>query len=117
MFPAVPDPYRFQFELGREIAGFAPLAPERRSIRWQQDGFEFAVRGDAPLTDLEAVAEGLMGGSLDIPSHEDVSDGVPQIEVPSYDIAVERNDQQSVDAGSSPWDSIRYSRLMCSPAY
>ena len=72
------------------------------SIRWQQDGFEFAVRGDVPLAEWVAVAESLMGGSLDIPSHEDAPDGAPQIEVP-YDIAVERNDQQSVDAGNSPW--------------
>lgn len=71
------------------------------SIRWQQDGFEYAVVGSAGLEDLAAFAEGLSGGSFEMPVDGGQS-GQPAIEVP-VDMDVERSQQKGVDAGSSPW--------------
>ncbi|WP_040206008.1 LolA family protein [Neobacillus jeddahensis] len=70
------------------------------SIRWQQDGVEFAIVGNASLEELVSFTEELTNGVLEIPSLDDQTK--PQVTVP-YDITVEENDQKSVDAGSSPW--------------
>ncbi|MFF2448202.1 outer membrane lipoprotein carrier protein LolA [Neobacillus sp. NPDC058068] len=70
------------------------------SIRWQQDGFEFAVVGNAPLEELASFVKGLTNGAFEMPAVDEQMK--PQVEVP-YDITVEENTQKSVDAGSSPW--------------
>ncbi|WML38259.1 sigma-E factor regulatory protein RseB domain-containing protein [Neobacillus sp. OS1-2] len=70
------------------------------SIRWQMDGYEFAVVGDVPLEELVSWTKNITSSSLEIPTVEGQMH--PQVEVP-YDLAVEENDQKSVDAGSSPW--------------
>ncbi|WP_099159122.1 LolA family protein [Virgibacillus ndiopensis] len=71
------------------------------SIRWQQDGFEFAVVGNTPLEELVLLTEGLTDGEFKMPT-VDEQEFSPQVEVP-YDLTKEKNDQKSVDAGSSPW--------------
>ncbi|MFE8697240.1 outer membrane lipoprotein carrier protein LolA [Cytobacillus sp. FJAT-53684] len=70
------------------------------SIRWQQEGKEFAVVGNASLDILEAFAKELTNGAFEMPTLEKTTK--PQVDVP-INMAVEENDQKSVDAGSSPW--------------
>ncbi|HPW00272.1 MAG TPA: hypothetical protein PLP20_04350, partial [Oscillospiraceae bacterium] len=69
------------------------------SLRWQRDGCEYALVGSAPLAQLKAFAESLTGEAAEIPGE---TAGQPQIKVP-VDMGVEKADQRSVDAGSSPW--------------
>jgi outer membrane lipoprotein-sorting protein len=72
------------------------------SIRWQDNGFEYAVVGDAKIEDLELFVKGIAKGSVQIPSIDNNSSGEPQVAIP-VDLAVEENEQKSVDAGHSPW--------------
>lgn len=72
------------------------------SIRWQHNGYAFAVAGD---TGLEAIADFVQGfnhGEVRIPADETDKLFNPSVEVP-VDLEVERNEQKSVDAGHSPW--------------
>ncbi|WP_066309574.1 sigma-E factor regulatory protein RseB domain-containing protein [Bacillus sp. FJAT-29814] len=80
---------------GGAYAGETNLA----SIRWQQDGSQYAVVGDIPVTELAGFINAFFDANLEIPS---LDQSHPQVKVP-YDLAVEENDQKSVDAGSSPW--------------
>lgn len=87
----------------------SPVAehPEVSSLRWQRDGMEFVVLGDAPVGDLASFAERFMGGplelpALDAPNAPNAPSVRPAVPVP-YDLDVERGDQQNADAGSSPW--------------
>ncbi|MFC5601752.1 outer membrane lipoprotein-sorting protein [Sporosarcina koreensis] len=73
------------------------------SIRWQQDGFEFVISGNASRDDLEVFAEKVAGGTVEIPTSDMESGKSPEVEVP-YDIVVVENTQKSVDAGNSPWN-------------
>ncbi len=71
------------------------------SVRWQQDGLEFAVVGEEPLEDILAFVESITGSAVKLPvPDQDIIK--PQIEVP-VDMEVEKNSQKSVDSGSSPW--------------
>lgn len=70
------------------------------SIRWQQDGLEFAVLGNGTLVEFASFTNGLTNGAFKMPAIEDPRK--PQVDV-SYDLTIEKNDQQNVDAGSSPW--------------
>jgi outer membrane lipoprotein-sorting protein len=72
------------------------------SLRWQQDGLEFAVVGQASLEDLTVFVENVVDGKLEMPSQDEQSSFKPKVEVP-YDLSVEENDQKNADAGSSPW--------------
>lgn len=72
------------------------------SIRWQAAGFEYAVVGSGELEDLSAFAKGIAKTDVQLPSQADASTAKPQVEVP-VDMAVEENEQKSVDAGHSPW--------------
>ncbi|MDF2841460.1 MAG: hypothetical protein K0Q99_2232 [Clostridia bacterium] len=72
------------------------------SIRWQDNGFEYAVVGNAKIEDLELFVKGIAKGSVQIPSIGNISTGKPQVAIP-VDLAVEENEQKSVDAGHSPW--------------
>lgn len=76
-------------------------SPDASSVRWQQNGFEWTVTGQASLEGSIAFAETLMNGTLEQPEQKETSQQ-PQIEVP-YDLEVEKNEQQNADAGSSPW--------------
>lgn len=72
------------------------------SIRWQEDGFEYAVVGDVSIDVLNMFVEGIAGAKLQSSSEDDSLTAKPQITVP-VDLAIEENEQKSVDAGHSPW--------------
>jgi len=72
------------------------------SIRWQKDGFEYAVVSNASLENLTAFVKSLTGNQVEIPSSPKEESNKPKVEVP-VDLAVEENTQKSVDGGSSPW--------------
>lgn len=72
------------------------------SIRWQKDGFEYAVVGDASMEDISLFVKGIGTGSVQIPSVVGKPSANPQASVP-VDLEVEENEQKAVDAGHSPW--------------
>lgn len=84
------------------------------SIRWQAEGFEYAVVGNASLEELGQFAKALTNGIVDLSNNEN-SLGKPQVEV-SVDLKAEEGDQKSVDAGHSPWklDPIFVSQVFIS---
>jgi hypothetical protein len=73
-----------------------------RSVRWRQDGYEYAVIGNASLDMLAQFATALAGGPMEMPESGEELTGKPQVEVP-VNMEVEQNEQKSVDAGHSPW--------------
>ncbi|WP_229683096.1 LolA family protein [Virgibacillus oceani] len=85
------------------LAGITSYAGETNinSIRWQQNGFEFAVVGNDSVDKLAAITESVTNERFEMPAN-DGQEFSPQVEVP-YDLTQEKNDQKSVDAGSSPW--------------
>lgn len=72
------------------------------SVRWQQEGLEYAVAGNTSLEELILFIKGLTNGAVELSSKPEASIGNPQIKVP-FDLKVEEQDQKSVDAGHSPW--------------
>lgn len=72
-----------------------------RSIRWQKDGFEYAVIGNVSLEDLGTLTEAVTGWKFFMPAAEGKT-WEPQVKVP-YDLKIEENTQKGVDAGSMPW--------------
>jgi outer membrane lipoprotein-sorting protein len=84
------------------------------SIRWQDNGFEYAVVGNTALDDLKSFINSFTNEKLDMGDNIDAS-MKPQIEVP-VDLEIEKNDQKSVDAGSSPWklDPVYVSQVFVS---
>jgi outer membrane lipoprotein-sorting protein len=72
------------------------------SIRWQENGLEIQIVGNADFTHLVAFTEALSQGTLEIPSDELEYTDEPEVEV-SYDLETEKATQKNVDAGSSPW--------------
>lgn len=72
------------------------------SIRWQQDGFEYAVIGNIPLEELAAFTTSITNGEFILPTSNEKAEDQPQVEVP-VDLAIEENNQKNVDAGNSPW--------------
>ncbi|KPU44776.1 hypothetical protein OXPF_18620 [Oxobacter pfennigii] len=85
------------------ILGTGPYAgvTNLNSIRWIQEGKEYAVLGNAPLETLAEFAGSLTGMEVEIPS-QDGSSAKPQVEVP-VDMEIAKNDQKGVDGGHSPW--------------
>jgi hypothetical protein len=82
-----------------------------RSIRWQQEGMEYAVYGNVSLDVLARFVEALSDGPVEIPKPEEPltqepnpeeAQDEPTIKVP-VDLEVEKGDQKNVDAGHSPW--------------
>lgn len=71
------------------------------SIRWQADGYEYAVLGDINAEGLSAFAKEIAKADVKLPVQADIS-SKPAVEVP-VDLTVEENEQKSVDAGHSPW--------------
>jgi outer membrane lipoprotein-sorting protein len=71
------------------------------SIRWQQEGFEYAVVGNASLGELTLFIKGLTDGAVEL-TPKVQSDYRPQVEV-TVDLKAEEGDQKNVDAGHSPW--------------
>ncbi|MDF2841302.1 MAG: hypothetical protein K0Q99_2074 [Clostridia bacterium] len=72
------------------------------SIRWQENGFEYAVLGDGDIEDLRLFVEGITKETVLIPQDDEIAASKPQVEVQA-DLEVEENEQKSVDAGHTPW--------------
>ncbi|MGI6778903.1 MAG: LolA family protein [Acetivibrionales bacterium] len=72
------------------------------SIRWQQNGFEYAVAGNIRLEELKGFVAGLTCETIDIPSFESAIKNRPEVDV-AVDLAIEESEQKNVDAGHSPW--------------
>ncbi|MBB6214159.1 outer membrane lipoprotein-sorting protein [Anaerosolibacter carboniphilus] len=86
------------------LGGGGPYAgvTDISAIRWQQDGFEYAVAGNVSLEEMVVFIKGLTDGTVEIPSDGEKASMKPQIEVP-MDFEIEENEQKSVDGGHSPW--------------
>jgi len=81
-------------------AGDAPLEVLSESLRWRQQGLEIRVEGPRRVELARAIAPDL---KLPEPGGGGSDDGFsPQVQV-SVDMEIERNSQQQVDRGSSPW--------------
>lgn len=72
------------------------------SIRWRQDGYEYAVVGNATLDVLEQFAAILADGPVEMPDTGEGPSYEPRVKVP-VNMEAEQNEQKSVDAGHSPW--------------
>lgn len=72
------------------------------SIRWQQDGFEYAVIGSTSLDQLALFVKAISGETLQLPAEHKSTIASPKVIVP-YDLKVEEGDQKNADAGHSPW--------------
>jgi len=72
------------------------------SIRWQENGLEYAVVGNISVEELALFVKSLTSNSIEIPANDVDSSQKPQVEV-QVDLEAEENDQKSVDAGHSPW--------------
>jgi outer membrane lipoprotein-sorting protein len=88
------------------------------SIRWQDNGREYSVIGNLSFDDLKPFLKELTEGAIELPTGmgSEVDDGndkdgvngsgsewkEPEIKVEN-DLAIEENEQKSVDAGHSPW--------------
>ncbi|WJQ01549.1 hypothetical protein QT234_07010 [Geobacillus stearothermophilus] len=75
---------------GGPYAGLTDL----HSIRWRQNGFEYAVIGHASLGDLIAFTKELTNGAFEMPTHKDPFPFKPKVEVP-VDLEREKNDQKT----------------------
>lgn len=67
------------------------------SIRWQQDGYEYAVIGDASVDELTKFVSTMTGSEINLPQK---SESKPIVEVP-VDMEIEKSEQQNADAGHS----------------
>lgn len=90
--PVVLDPLA---SLGQ--AGEGPLEILSNSLRWLQNGLEIKVQGQR----AEDVAKQITA-NLVIPEKGQALPNQPQVKV-EVDMEVVKNNQQQVDAGSSPW--------------
>ena len=84
------------------------------SIRWQDSGREYSIIGDLPMEDLMPFLRELTEGEIELPAgmgkeaevDEESSSRSewkePEVKVEN-DLAIEENEQKSVDAGHSPW--------------
>jgi len=72
------------------------------SVRWRQDGYEYAVVGNASLDMLTQFVTVLAGGPVEMPETGEGLTDKPRVQVP-VNMEVEQNEQKSVDAGHSPW--------------
>lgn len=72
------------------------------SIRWQQEGIEYAVIGNVSLEELTLFIKNITNETVELLPSKVQTIGKPQIEV-KYDLKVEEGDQKNADAGHSPW--------------
>lgn len=70
-------------------------------IRWQENGYEYALIGDISLETLTYIGLGLIGEEINFTVEEE-NEFQPEVEV-TVDLEIEENTQKSVDSGSSPW--------------
>lgn len=71
------------------------------SVRWQQDGFEYAVVGNVSLEELTLFIKAIANGEVELSSKDQAADK-PQVDVP-FDLKAEEGDQKNTDSGHSPW--------------
>lgn len=85
-----------------------------KSIRWQQEGYEFAVVGDTTLEELATFIKAITNTTMVLPTAA-TSTNKPIVKVP-VDLEIEKNEQKGVDAGHSPWrlDPIFVSQVFVS---
>ncbi|MDP4160430.1 MAG: sigma-E factor regulatory protein RseB domain-containing protein [Bacillota bacterium] len=81
--------------LGQAAGGSLEVLPN--SLRWQQNGLEIKVQGSR----AEQLARQLTD-NLTMPQQGQGINQAPQVKV-NVDMDVQKNNQQQVDAGSSPW--------------
>ncbi len=118
------------------------INPTANSIRWQEEGREYTVLGEAALAELTSFVKAFTKGEVILPARllesgqekqaEDKSSDVntdpdanidpdvntdqePQVAVP-VDLEAVENEQKSVDAGHSPWklDPVYVSQVFAS---
>jgi len=83
-------------------AGLYSGMTDIKSIRWQENGYEYAVAGNTALDELVSFTAKLAGKAVNLPEENETTGFEPEIKVP-VDIETEQNEQKSVDAGHSPW--------------
>ena len=101
------------------------------SIRWQEEGKEYYILGEASFTELKSFVQELTKGEVELPAgalgpteekteveSPDKEEGQwkePQVKV-EVDLMAEENEQKSVDAGHSPWklDPVFVSQVFAS---
>ena len=103
--------------LGKVDGNIAEILVDSKvnSIRWQDSGREYTVIGDLPMEELMPFLKELTEGEIELPdgmgSEVEAGDNEngsrsewkePEVKVEN-DLAIEENEQQSVDAGHSPW--------------
>lgn len=72
------------------------------SIRWQQEGVEYAVVGNATLDELTLFVKSLTNGTVDLSISKEENLSKPKVNV-TVDLKAEEGDQKNADAGHSPW--------------
>jgi outer membrane lipoprotein-sorting protein len=77
-------------------------AAEAASIRWQQDGFEYAVVGNVSIEELAHFVKSLANSSVELPHSIEQNSDNAQVKVP-VDLEAEKGDQKNADSGHSPW--------------
>jgi outer membrane lipoprotein-sorting protein len=77
-------------------------AADSVSIRWQQDGFEYAVVGNTPIEELANFVKSLANGSVELPDSREQNSDKAQVKV-TADLEVEKGAQKNADSGHSPW--------------
>lgn len=72
------------------------------SIRWQENGLEYAAIGNVPIEKLAEFIRDFNSEEVKIPEHATKDSDKPKIQV-KVDMEAEKNDQKNADAGHSPW--------------
>lgn len=83
------------FKGGGAYAGVTGLS----SVRWKEDGIEYATVGNTSLEELSDFTEKIANGTVEL--YDKPSDK-PKIEV-NVNMEAEKGDQKNADVGHSPW--------------
>jgi hypothetical protein len=83
-------------------AGLYAGITDIRSIRWQDNGIEYAVVGDVSLDELVFFVCNISGEAVELQTENIEQEYKPQIEVP-VNMEIEQNEQKNVDGGHTPW--------------
>lgn len=94
--------YAMEKEIGVLGGGVYSGITDIVSVRWQEDGFEYAVVGNTTIDELSMFIRGLTNGDVELLPANGQSLDKPKVEV-TVDLKIEEADQKSVDAGHSPW--------------
>ncbi len=96
---------------GGVYAGITGLS----SVRWQQEGIEYAVIGNTSIDELEEFIKALVDKKVELTPTNEQPAAMPEVEVP-VDLKAEEGDQKNADAGNSPWklDPVYVSQVFVS---